>query len=155
MRKLKRILHVEDEQDIREIVHLTFQVGTDLEIRQFSSGRDAVEQAGDVKPDILLLDLMMPGLDGIETYYALTEQYDLNNVPVIFMTAKNVRDCERVKSLGSIVIGIIEKPFEVLGLPKVITEIYQASAMREESGSGQPMATGFQSRSFALVTPVM
>ena len=83
-----RILHVDDEPDIREVVELSLGLNPDFEIRSCGSGAEAVAIAAEWSPFIILLDVMMPGMDGPTTLTQLRNNPRTADIPVLFMTAR-------------------------------------------------------------------
>jgi len=109
-----RVLYVEDEPDIRELVEFALEE-EGFELNVCVSGADALEQARHDRPDLILLDVMMPGMDGPTTLTRLREMSHLSDTPVIFMTAKvQPPELARYRSLGA--IDIIVKPFDAMEL---------------------------------------
>jgi len=88
MPELHKILYVEDETDIQSIARLALETVGGLELKVCSSGQEAVEGAADYGPDLILLDVMMPGMDGPTTLEKLRDIPELADCPVVFMTAK-------------------------------------------------------------------
>jgi len=112
--KLTKILYVEDEPDIREVVQFALE-DEGFELVSCSSGREAIAKAHSTTPDLVLIDVMMPGMDGPTTLLALRELPYMAATPVIFMTAKvQSQEVEQYKSLGA--IGVISKPFDAMTL---------------------------------------
>ncbi|MGJ5206375.1 response regulator [Bradyrhizobium sp. HKCCYLR20261] len=110
-----RILHVDDEPDIREVVELSLGLDPDFTVRSCGSGREAVAMAAELAPDIILLDVMMPVLDGPATLAQLRQSAATADVPVVFMTARTqARETDRLRSLGA--VGVIQKPFDPMTL---------------------------------------
>lgn len=126
MKPLKRIVHVEDDQDILDVAAISLEAVGGFEVTQFIKGAQAVSKAPDLAPDLFLLDMMMPEMDGIETLETLRRQPHLNKVPAIFVTAKSIGLPEDYSELGSHVIGIIEKPFDAVHLASEISELWQS-----------------------------
>ena len=117
--KLRRVMCVEDDADIRMI--LEFSLGTvgGYEVCMCASGHEAVFAAQVFKPDLILLDVMMPGLSGPETLGALRELPALAGVPSVFLTAKAMPDqLEELMQYGA--TGVIVKPFDPMRLPRDI-----------------------------------
>jgi DNA-binding response OmpR family regulator len=109
-----RILHVDDEQDIREVVELSLGLEPDFVTRSCGSGKEALAVAADWKPDLLLLDLMMPHMSGVTTLARLRADIK-SRMPVVFMTALGrFREPDYFRSLGA--AGVIYKPFEPVTL---------------------------------------
>ena len=110
-----RILHVDDEADIREIAVMCLELEPSFEVRGASSGAEALAVAREWVPDLVLLDVMMPGMDGPETLRRLREDARTAEVPVVFMTARTQSaDVERFLGLGA--LGVIPKPFDPMAL---------------------------------------
>jgi CheY-like chemotaxis protein len=111
-----RILHVDDEPDIRELVELSLGLDPEFSVRSCASGSEALTTAADWSPDIILCDVMMPGMDGPGTLARLRDCPQTVNTPVVFMTARaQSRELEHFKSLGA--AGVITKPFDPMALP--------------------------------------
>jgi len=111
MREKLRLLYVDDESDIRDIVEIALEDEMDLELRLCPSGAAALALLPQYRPDLLLLDVMMPGMDGPTTLKRLREMPGCEATPAIFVTAKvQPREVEQFKALGA--IGVIAKPFD-------------------------------------------
>jgi CheY-like chemotaxis protein len=110
-----RILHVDDEPDIRELVALSLCLDPDLAVKSCASGTDALAEAATWSPDVILMDVMMPVMDGPETLAHLRESDKTAGIPVVFMTARaQSRELAHFLSLGA--AGVIAKPFDPMGL---------------------------------------
>lgn len=121
MAELKKILYVEDEPDIQMIARVALENVGGFELLVCSSGPEAIEKAEDFSPDLLLLDVMMPGMDGPSTLKELRKIPSLASTPVMFMTAKvQPQEVEFLKSLN--VADVIAKPFDPMGLANNIRE---------------------------------
>lgn len=119
MKRLSKILHVDDDQDIRTIAKLSLEVLGKFNIRQYSCGPDAILGVQDFKPDLLLLDLMLPGMDGQQLFSAIREIPGFEAIPAIFMTAKAQQETiNDLKSNGC--LGVVTKPFDPVELPLLI-----------------------------------
>ena len=110
-----KILIIDDEADIRRIAHLALgRVGA-MDVSEAQSGLEGLRKAEDTHPDAILLDVMMPGLDGPSTLAALRSNPATANIPVIFLTAKAmVSELERLRALGA--AGVLTKPFDPMTL---------------------------------------
>lgn len=115
------VLYVEDDEDIRSITEFALD-DEGFVLASCSNGEDAVKKARDIQPNLLLLDVMMPGMDGPTTLQKLREYKHLTATPVIFMTAK-VQEVEVQKYLDLGAVGVIGKPFDPITLPEQIKEI--------------------------------
>jgi CheY-like chemotaxis protein len=104
-----RILHVDDELDVREIVELSLGQERDLSTRSCGSGKEALAIAADWKPDLVLLDLIMPQMGGVTTLSRIRAGANAS-LPVVFMTASRTVDEIDFQSVGA--TGVIFKPFD-------------------------------------------
>ena len=110
-----RILHVDDEPDIREVVELSLGIDPDFSVRSCESGEAALSIASTWKPSIILLDVMMPVMDGPTTLARLHENPHTAKIPVVFMTARaQTREIDSFRSLDA--VGVIVKPFDPIAL---------------------------------------
>jgi len=112
-----RVLLVDDAEDIRVIARMSLERVGGMRVVAVSSGEAAIEAVtGDGPFDVVLLDVMMPGMDGPSTLEALREKGLEAQVPIVFLTAKGQpSERQRLGSLG--VVGVISKPFDPLELP--------------------------------------
>jgi CheY-like chemotaxis protein/HPt (histidine-containing phosphotransfer) domain-containing protein len=110
-----RILHVDDEPDIREIVEMSLGLDPAFATRNCGSGQEALGVAAEWMPDFILLDVMMPEMDGPATLAQLRSDERTASIPVIFMTARaQAREVDHFRALGA--IGVIAKPFDPMTL---------------------------------------
>jgi CheY-like chemotaxis protein len=124
-REIKTVLLVDDEPDIRTIGAMSLRRVGKWEVRVASSGAEAIALAAEAVPDLVLLDVMMPELDGPATLEALRKNPALASVPVIFMTAKvQAKEVERWLAIGA--IGVIRKPFDPMTLPTEIRNLVES-----------------------------
>jgi CheY-like chemotaxis protein len=122
-----RVLHVDDEPDIGEVVAMSLGLDPELETRSCSSGLEAIAAAAEWLPDIILLDVMMPGMDGPATLARLRADPVTTGIPVIFMTARaQARELEVFRSIGA--AGIIAKPFDPMTLAAQVRANVQPAA---------------------------
>ena len=120
---LKRILYAEDEEDIQEIVNISLVEIGGYDLKICSSGEELLASFDIFKPDLVLLDVMMPGMDGIATFEKLKETPTFDNTPVVFMTAKvQVNEIQQYKDLGA--LEVISKPFNPMTLPEKLEQIW-------------------------------
>jgi len=120
---LNSILMVEDEPDIQTIAKLSLESVGGFNVEICSSGQEAVDKAARVDPDLILLDVMMPGMDGPTTLQELKKIPELSGTPVIFMTAKvQPQEVRQYKELGA--IDVIAKPFDPMTLSDNIRSIW-------------------------------
>jgi len=118
----KRLLVIDDEDDIREVATLSLELTEGWTVMTANGGSAGTALALSMEPDAILLDVMMPDMDGPSTLRALQEQGATRSIPVIFLTAKvQAADRQRYMQLG--VRGIIPKPFDPLTLGQQIKEV--------------------------------
>jgi len=123
MKELKKILYAEDEPDVQTIVELTMQTMSAYEIKVCDNGKKLLECVEEYNPDLILLDVMMPKMDGPTTFRNLQLNENTKKIPVIFMTAKaQVHELEIFKEIGA--LGIITKPFDPMNLCTEIENIW-------------------------------
>jgi CheY-like chemotaxis protein len=123
-----RVLHIDDEPDIRAIVEMSFGLDPEIEVRGCGSGKDGLAAAAEDAPDLILLDVMMPVMDGPTTFARLRENPRTAGIPIIFMTARaQTREIEQFKSLGA--VDVIAKPFDPLALVASVRSHLQAAKM--------------------------
>ena len=119
---IRKVLLVDDEDDIRTIGQLSLSRVGKWETVLASNGAEALQKAAAERPDVILLDVMMPGMDGPTTLARLREQPATAQTPVIFMTAKiQKHEVARYLELGA--VGVIGKPFDPLKLPAEIKKL--------------------------------
>ncbi len=111
MRKCQSILCVDDDPDICEVVHATLRLVAGLDVHTAGSGEQAIDLAYEHRPDLILMDVMMPGLDGPATLKRIRNSVLINEIPLIFLTAK-VLPAEIAHFLHLGAIGVIRKPFD-------------------------------------------
>ncbi len=122
--KLERILYVEDDTDIQTVARLALETVGGLCVKLCSSGQEAIAGAAEFAPDLILLDVMMPGMDGPTTLQRLREQASLKEVPVVFMTAKvQPAEVAHYKSLGA--QDVIAKPFDPMTLADQVRAVWR------------------------------
>ena len=118
----KRLLLIEDNDDNRLLVKFALERKTDWEVLTATNGIEGVTKAETERPDLILLDLIMPGVDGLTVYEVLRSNLFTRTTPVIFMTAmtqpKVLRELE-----DTLAEGIITKPFDVLNLDCQIAQM--------------------------------
>jgi CheY-like chemotaxis protein len=123
VKPLTRILMVEDEPDIQAIARLALEAVGGFTVTVCGSGSEALASGPAFQPDLVLLDVMMPGLDGPGTLQAMRQTPALAGVPVVFMTAKvQPQEIATLRSLGA--LDVIAKPFDPLTLSSTIRHIW-------------------------------
>ncbi|MBZ9559962.1 MULTISPECIES: response regulator [Modicisalibacter] len=123
MTTLQRILHVEDDESIITITRVALETVGGLTVLSCTRGREAIEQAAEFAPDLLLLDVMMPDMDGPTTLAGLAEVIDVARYPVVFMTARaNSDDHRAYYDLGA--AAVVVKPFDPMTLADQLKTIW-------------------------------
>ena len=117
----KTVLIVDDDDDIREVGQLALEIGSDWTVLAASSGAEALEMAATANPDAILLDVMMPGMDGPTTLTALRADPATCHIPIVFLTAK-VRDSDREQLMTLGAVSVLSKPFDPLALTEQVAE---------------------------------
>lgn len=118
----KRILLIDDEETIQEVVQIGIEIEAGWQVAIASSGIEGISLAKSQQPDAILLDVMMPEMDGISTLFNLKANAQTKTIPVIFLTAKTqTGEKNELKSLG--VVDVITKPFNSMTLASQIAKI--------------------------------
>ncbi len=119
-----KIMYVEDEPDIQTIARIALEQIGGFDLLVCSSGQTALDQVSDFAPDIILLDVMMPEMDGIETFRHLKTLPACADVPVVFMTARvQTHEIKEYIDLGA--VDVIAKPFSPITLAEQVKTIIQ------------------------------
>lgn len=124
MKELTRILYIEDEPDIQAVAQIALESVGGFEVKICSSGEEAIRDAKNFHPQLILLDVMMPGMDGPRTLAELRKLPELKDCPAIFMTAK-VQPQEVKQLLGYGATDVIAKPFDPMILANTIRDIWK------------------------------
>lgn len=125
----QRVLFCDDDPDIREIVAISLGLDADLEVRGCESATQLVAIAAEWQPALILLDVMMPGIDGPTALGMLRRNEAVAPVSVVFMTARTQAfECERLKALGA--AGMIPKPFDPMLLASQVRDYLSRAAPR-------------------------
>jgi two-component system, OmpR family, response regulator len=123
-----RVLYVDDEPDIREIVDLSLGLDPTLWARSCASGTQALATAAEWLPDIILCDVVMPGLNGPQTLARLRACPQTADIPFVFMTSRvQAHEIEHFKSLGA--AGVIIKPFDPMTLADSVRSHLPAASL--------------------------
>ncbi|MDH5490046.1 MAG: response regulator [Rhodospirillaceae bacterium] len=123
--ELSKILYVEDDPDIQTVARMALEMVGGYTLEVCSSGDEALAKGPGFGPDLILLDVMMPGMDGPTTLASLREIPQLEKTTAIFMTAKVMpSDVQRYKDLGA--ADVIPKPFDPMTLAQQVREIWSA-----------------------------
>jgi CheY-like chemotaxis protein len=119
-----KILIVDDEDDIRQIASLSLTRLGGMQVEEASSGTEAVARAEETAPDLILLDVMMPVMDGPATLAALRGNPRTARIPVVFLTAASgTEEVARLRALGA--AQVVTKPFDPIELPGLVRSVLQ------------------------------
>ena len=122
---LQKILLVEDEPDIQMIAKVSLETLGGYEIRIGNNGQEALDILKDYTPDLIILDVMMPVMDGPATFAEIQNQFGKDAIPMVFMTAKVMADeIKNLKQLGA--ADVINKPFDPMTLSSVVGNIWKS-----------------------------
>lgn len=121
--QLKKILIAEDEADIRDIEKMALEMIGSYEVETCENGSEVMDKVKSFAPQLILLDVMMPKMDGPQALSELRANDDFKHIPVIFVTAKAMEEeVERLISLGA--LGVITKPFDPSTLSQQVSDIW-------------------------------
>ena len=120
--RAKRILIVDDEEDIREVAQLTLEAVGGWEVLTAASGNEGLAKAEAEQPDAILLDIMMPDLDGLTTVQKLQANSVTQDIPVILLTAK-VQAADRLRFAELGLTAMIFKPFDPMTLADQVADV--------------------------------
>jgi CheY-like chemotaxis protein len=122
---LSRICYVEDDEDIQKIVRMTLERIGKMTVEVIGDPLVAIEAIKSFKPELVMLDWMMPGMDGPTLYRKMKEVPEVRDVPVVFITAKaSQRELDELRALGA--AGTISKPFSPKDLPGQLRAIWHS-----------------------------
>ena len=122
---LSRICYVEDDEDIQKIVRMSLERIGKMTVEVVGDPMVAIERINAFKPDLVMLDWMMPGMDGPALYRKMLETPETKSLPVVFITAKaSPRELDELLKLGA--AGTISKPFSPKDLPEQLRAIWNA-----------------------------
>jgi DNA-binding response OmpR family regulator len=122
---LNRICYVEDDEDIQRIVRMSLERVGKMTVEVVSDPLVAIERMRAFKPELVMLDWMMPGMDGPALFRKMRETADVKDLPVVFITAKaSQRDLDDLRAMGA--AGTISKPFSPKELPDQLRAIWKA-----------------------------
>lgn len=120
-----RVLVVDDEEDVRYVVRMSLERVGKMTVLEASSGEEGIARAKSEKPDFILLDMMMPDMDGAATFLQLLTNEETASIPVVFLTAKAMAsEVQRLTDLGA--RGVVVKPFNPMTLAADLTAILEA-----------------------------
>lgn len=123
MIELKNIMHIEDDPSIQQVAKIALEAVGGFTVHSCSSGKQALADFANVQPQLILLDVMMPGMDGPTTLQQLKQQFDLSAIPIVFMTAKvQSSEIASYKALGA--VEVVVKPFDPMTLSSQLEQIW-------------------------------
>jgi len=121
--ELKKVMLVEDDDDIRTVAGMALEMVGGLTVRACGSGEEALAAVAEFAPQLIVLDVMMPGMNGPEVLVRLRAQDATADIPVVFLTAKAHREeVERLRALG--VLDVVAKPFDPMTLSDTIKALW-------------------------------
>lgn len=127
MSLLRKVVHVDDDDDILTITRMSLELVGEFEVTQFSSAKDALSNLAGLQPDLFLLDVMMPDMDGPELLGELRKRPEFRDTPVVFMTAKAEASLQNAPfSEGA--LAYITKPFDPFALPEQLKSLLENEA---------------------------
>ena len=134
MKPLERIMFVDDDADIRTVGLIALETVGGFAVRPCASGQEALQNVGAFEPDLILLDVMMPEMDGPATLQALRAMPEAAEIPVVFFTAKTQRgDVEQLSDLGA--LGVLAKPFDPMTLASEISALWGKQGAEPDDGN--------------------
>lgn len=122
---LSHVACIDDDEDILRVAELTLELIGGFKVTTFSSGAAALAGLAAASPNLVLLDVMMPKMDGVETFEAMRKRDDLKKLPVVFLTAK-IQPSERRQYEAMGAAGVLAKPFDPATLAEEIERIWRA-----------------------------
>jgi CheY-like chemotaxis protein len=124
-RPLNSLMYVDDDADIREIVEMSLGLDGSIRVSSSAGGEPALASMRSERPDLVVLDVMMPGMDGPAILERMRADPELQHIPVIFMTAKaNPQEVARFRDLSA--IGVIAKPFDPMALGSQVRALWDS-----------------------------
>lgn len=124
MATLQRVLHVEDDPSIQEVARIALEIVGGFDVTTCDDGYAALARVVEWQPDLILLDVMMPGIDGPTTLARLREAPASRDIPVIFMTARvQASEIEHYRAIGA--LDVIVKPFDPMALAGQLRDIWE------------------------------
>ncbi|MDE1175503.1 MAG: response regulator [Edaphobacter sp.] len=137
---MRRVLIIDDEDDIREVAALSLEATAGWEVLTAGSGAQGIEVAVARQPDAILMDVMMPGVDGPTTFLQMRANPAIEHIPVLLLTAK-VQGIDKRRFAGLGVAGVLFKPFDPLTLADQIAEtLHWTGTAVDESNAERPSA---------------
>lgn len=105
-----RVVLIDDDPDLRKLVKLTLEFTAGWEVATAADGSEGIEAVRNARPDVAVVDIMMPGMDGYEVCRRLKQDPQTADIPVVFLTARKELDRARMEAAGA--AGVVVKPFD-------------------------------------------
>ncbi|KPK65855.1 MAG: chemotaxis protein CheY [Gemmatimonas sp. SG8_38_2] len=116
-----RVVLIDDDPDLRKLVKLTLEFTAGWEVTTAEGGMEGIEAVRQLRPDVAVVDFMMPGMDGYEVCRKLKEDPETADIPLIFLTARKELDRLKVEEVGA--VGVVVKPFDPDQLARQLLEL--------------------------------
>ena len=140
MPALSRILYVDDDPDLRAIAEISLRDMGGFAVELCGGGEEALRAAPQFMPQMILLDVLMPGMDGVETFKRLRQLPDMEDTPIVFVSAKvQAQDVHAYQALGA--AGVIPKPFDPLMLSDHVRCIWKEHCEEMDDFAGSCLAS--------------
>lgn len=135
MKELRRIMLVEDEPALRLVAKVALEKVGGFEVLACDSGVEALARFSDFCPDLVLLDVMMPVMDGPTTLASLRQLHPEIHVPIVFLTAKvQTKEVQELLGLGA--TGVLPKPFDPMRLSRQVRDLWEKQCVDANLGNG-------------------
>jgi two-component system OmpR family response regulator len=122
--ELKKVLYIDDEQDILDIVQMCLETIGNLEVTTSTNSKDALSLMNEVRPDLVMLDVMMPESDGPSVLNEIRKHKEFEDIPILFVTARvQTEDIDNYKKLGA--ASVISKPFDPMEISNEVQEAWR------------------------------
>lgn len=118
-----RVVLIDDDPDLRTLITLTLRTSAEWDVAAFPDGASGIEAVRTLRPNLVIVDVMMPGMDGYDVCRRLKEDQATAAIPVIFLTARQETGDHRARAAGA--IGAIAKPFDPARLASRIRELHR------------------------------
>ncbi len=120
-----RVVVIDDDPDLRNLIKLTLEFTAGWQVTAAPDGASGIETAGAMQPDLIVVDLMMPGMDGYEVCRRLKAQENTKHIPLVMLTARKELNEGQLKEAGA--AGVVFKPFDPEQLAERVLELIGAS----------------------------
>lgn len=124
-----KVLLVDDDEAIRKVATVSLRAVGKFDLAVASDAPSAIALARTFQPDVIVMDMMMPGMDGLTALRQLRSDAELASTPVIFLTAK-VQRAEVEQYLAEGAIGVIQKPFDPMILPSQVRQLFEKAGVK-------------------------